>query len=248
MSHQTPTRLPLIDSLRGVAITLMIAYHFCYDLTYFRFVQFDFYRDPFWLNARTLILSLFLLLVGVSLTLAAERRLPWRRYLRRLLIIGLCAGAISLSSYALFEQRWIFFGVLHFIAVASVIGLPFVRWRWPSLLLGSGLIALDRLYSHTLFDQPGLQWIGLMTHKPPTEDYVPLIPWFGLVLIGIFLGRTLLLQSNLKSAAARTPGAAPLRILGWAGRSSLIIYMLHQPILIGVLWLIRFLADGTSTA
>lgn len=228
-------RLLHIDLLRGIAIALMVAYHFCYDLSYFGYASFDFQTDPFWLHTRTLILSLFLLLVGVSLVLSTRQGLRLRPYLRRLGILIACAALISLASSLMFGSRWIFFGVLHFIALASVLGVLFVRVPWLALPLGIGLIILDQSFSHAYFDQPGLQWIGLMTHKPATEDYVPLIPWFGVVLIGI----------GLAKAFVRTPpwlmrlNAAPLaRLLQHAGRHSLPIYMLHQPLLIGALWLI----------
>lgn len=233
-------RLQSVDALRGLAIALMIAYHFCYDLTYFGFARFDFFNDPFWLNARTLILSLFLLVAGISLTLATHAGVRVPAFLKRLLILAGAAALISMTSHFMFGPRWIFFGVLHFIAVASVLGLPFVRRPRLALICGFALIALDRVFAHALFDQPGLQWIGLMTHKPPTEDYVPLVPWFGAVLIGIFLGRAVWLREPALSIA-RWRSAHPLaRALRFAGRHSLTIYLLHQPLLMGLLWAVRF--------
>lgn len=230
-------RLIHIDLLRGIAILLMIAYHFSYDLTYFGFVNFDFHNDPFWLHARTLILSLFLLVVGISLVLSTRNGLRLPPYLRRLGILAGSALLISLSSYLMFGPRWIFFGVLHFIVLASVLGLPFVRVPWLALLLGSGLIVLDRLFSHGFFDHAAVQWIGLMTHKPLTEDYVPLIPWLGVVLIGIGLAGTF---SRQPPPWLEQQGATPVaRLLRLAGRHSLLIYLLHQPLLLGLLWLVN---------
>lgn len=235
------TRLPSIDALRGLAIVLMIAYHFCYDLTYFGFARFDFFNDPFWLHSRTFILSLFLLVAGMSLTLATCDGVRLRPYLQRLGLIAGCAALISLTSHFMFGPRWIFFGVLHFIVVASVLGLAFVRRPRTALLCGSTLIALDRVFAHPLFDQTALQWLGLMTHKPPTEDYVPLIPWFGVVLIGISLGHAL---RRRITQPQRPSDALPVRLLASAGRHSLVIYMLHQPVLMGTLWILRRL--GTA--
>lgn len=237
----TPTtaavkRLSSIDLLRGIAIALMILFHFSYDLNHFGFIQIDVYNDPFWLHARTFILSLFLLLVGISLSLATARNIHWRPYLRRLGLIAGCAALISLSSYLMFGPRWIFFGVLHFITVASVLCLPLVRLPWLALLLGVGLLALAQLFSHPFFDQAAFNWIGLMTFKPATEDYVPLIPWLGVVCIGVFLGHTLTRLRNPPTAAPAHPIATTFIR---AGRHSLIIYMLHQPLLIGLLWALR---------
>ena len=234
-------RLAHIDLLRGIAIALMVTYHFSYDLTYFGFADFDFHNDPFWLHARTFILSLFLLLVGISLVLSTRNGLQARPYLRRLGILVGCAALISLSSYLMFGPRWIFFGVLHFIALASVLGLLFVHARRLALILGGGLIALDLGFSDAFFDQPALQWFGLMTYKPPTEDYVPLLPWFGVVLIGIGMARPLVGMSPWLNKCCPNPLA---RWLGTAGRHSLLIYMLHQPLLIGSLWVVKRLSSG----
>jgi uncharacterized membrane protein len=235
----SPSRFQSVDLLRGLAVASMVVYHVCYDLTYFGFARFDFFTDPFWLHARTLILSSFLLVAGISLALATHDGVRPRPYVKRLGAIAGCAALISVSSYFMFGPRWIFFGVLHFIAVASVLGLGFVRQPGLAWVVGIALIALDRVFAHAIFDQPYLHWLGLMTYKPPTEDYVPLIPWFGVVLIGIVLGRALWLRTPA-SAVARWHSARPLaRLLSLAGRHSLLIYMLHQPLLMGMLWVTR---------
>ncbi|MDX1824718.1 MAG: heparan-alpha-glucosaminide N-acetyltransferase [Thiohalomonadales bacterium] len=230
------SRFQLIDIFRGVAIVLMVLYHFCYDLEYFSLASFDFSHDPFWLGLRTLIVSLFLGLVGVSLVLANENGLNPRRYFKRLGMLVLFALAITVTSYFMFPGRTIVFGILHFIAFASVAGLLFVSWPLTSLVIGIGLIGLNLVFEHRFFDQPAMHWIGLMTHRPATEDYVPVIPWFGVVLIGIFLGHYLLRISSLQFIRRYHTNRLPGRGLALAGRHSLLIYMLHQPILFGLLW------------
>ncbi len=231
------SRYLLVDVLRGLAIVLMIVYHFTFDLNYFHQVRVDFYNDPFWLGFRALIVSLFLGLVGVSLYLATRRGLDRRRYLRRLGMVAGCAALVSLGSYLVFPRSMIYFGILHFIAVASVLALPMVRFHWLNLVLGLALLALGLGVQHPLFDHPALHWVGLMTHKPITEDYVPLLPWLGVVLLGIFAGR--LLYREPLPAVARWHSEHPLpRLLALGGRHSLLIYMVHQPLLFGVLGLI----------
>jgi uncharacterized membrane protein len=220
--------------MRGVAIVMMVIYHFCFDLSWLRLADFDFYADPFWLTARTLILGTFLFLVGVSLVLATGSGLNLRRYLRRLAVLVAAALLVSAATWWMFGERFVFFGVLHFIAVASVLGLPFVRAGWLNPVLAVALVVLASVYQSAWFDQPGWRWIGLMTHKPLTEDYVPLLPWFGVVLFGIFAAPAV---RNLacRLSSRQTTG------LGWlafAGRHSLLIYLLHQPLLMGGLMLI----------
>ena len=234
MLAQAPgSRLVLVDAMRGFAILLMVIYHFCFDLSYFGLAPFDFYQDRFWLNFRTLILSLFLGLVGVSLVLSSQPRLNVRRYLHRLLVLVASAALVSLASWWMFGERLVFFGVLHFIVVASLLGLLFVRAGWLNLIAGVGVILFATQYQSAWFDTPGRRWIGLMTHKPPTEDYVPLLPWIGVVLLGLFAGPFIRqwLQTHLQGMT----GAAPIRRLALAGRHSLVIYLIHQPLLIGAL-------------
>ena len=234
----TTARYPLVDTLRGVAIVLMIAYHFTFDLTYYRVLNIDFNHTPFWLGARAFIVSLFLGLVGVSLHLATAHGLNQRNYFRRLLILVACAVLVSLASYQIFPRTFIYFGVLHFIAVASVLGLAFTRLYWSNLLLGIALIAVGLLFHDAAFDSRLLGAIGFMTFKPLTEDYVPLAPWFGVVLIGMFLGRSVFARNPSPDWAGWHSAHSFARLLAFGGRHSLLIYMLHQPVMLGVLYLI----------
>lgn len=230
------SRIQLFDVLRGVAIGLMAAYHFCFDLNYFSFTHFNFNYDPFWLGFRALILSLFLGLAGISLVLATANSFNLRRYFRRLAWLAACATLVSISSRMLFPNSWIFFGVLHFILLASILGLAFLRLHWTNLLLGSGLIFLGLTVQHPLFDHPWLQWFGLMTYKPLTEDYVPLLPWFGIVLLGMFLGKLCLHSDTGKRLSGWQSDQPATKLLAFAGRHGLLIYMLHQPVLLGMLY------------
>lgn len=233
-SPRSKQRLLLIDALRGVAIVMMVVFHFCFDLSYFGLADFDFYGDSFWVHARTLILSSFLFLVGVSLILTTRQGLVLDRYLRRLAYLVAAALLVSLSTWWMFAERFVFFGVLHFIALASVLGLLLVRARWLNLILGIAVIIVANRYQSPWFDEPGRRWIGLMTHKPPTEDYVPLLPWFGVVMLGAFAGPAM---QRLASRVQPHCAVSPVEYLAFAGRHSLLIYLLHQPLLLGGLTL-----------
>ena len=135
----------------------------------------------------------------------------------------------------MFGARFVFFGVLHFIAVASVLGLLFLRFDWINLLFGIGLIVFAGTNTFSWFDQVGWRWIGLMTHKPATEDYVPLLPWFGVVLIGVFIAKRLLRLAWIPSLEHSLTDSRLVRILAFSGQRSLWIYLVHQPLLIGLL-------------
>ncbi|MEN6586348.1 MAG: heparan-alpha-glucosaminide N-acetyltransferase [Sulfuricella sp.] len=231
-----PSRINGVDMARGVALALMICYHFCFDLNYFQLAEFDFYHSAFWLFARAMIVTLFLLLVGISLHLATANGLRRASYLRRLVTLVACAALVSAASYSMYPASGIFFGVLHFIALASLLGLFFTRFYGINLVTGVTWIAAGLLIQHPWFDQPWANWIGLMTHKPVTEDYVPLFPWFGVVLLGLFLGKSLTRSAQGKRPQKSLPTAYGNRMLALAGRHSLAIYMLHQPVLLGILY------------
>lgn len=231
-------RYSAVDVLRGCAVVLMVAYHFSFDLDYYGLLRIDFHNQPFWLDARAFIVTLFLGTAGISLVLANRNAVNWRSRFRRIGILAGCAALVSAASYFLFPNSWIFFGVLHFIALASLLALPFLRWHWPNLLAGLALLVIGLSIALPAFDHPWLQWFGLMTYKPITEDYVPLLPWFGVVLIGIFLGRFLLNQAGLATVRAWQPRGKVSRWIAFAGRHSLVIYMLHQPLLMGALYLV----------
>jgi uncharacterized membrane protein len=226
-------RVPAIDALRGAAVLAMIAFHFCFDLANFRLVSWNFYRDAFWLNARTGILSSFLLIAGVSLVLADSQRPVPRAFWRHVGVIAGCAALVSLGSYVVFPQSFIWFGVLHAIAVSLVLARPLVRQPWLALAVGAAVILAGNLVANPAFDSRTLGWLGFATTKPHTEDYVPLFPWSGGVLVGIALGHALRQASFRPVAlAARLP-----RWIAWLGRHSLVTYMIHQPILLGILYL-----------
>jgi uncharacterized membrane protein len=211
----------------------MVVYHFSFDLNYFGWVQQDFNHDAVWLNFRALIVTLFLFTVGVSLQFAQAAPDAQRRFWQRFLRIAGCAALVSLGSYLMFPQTFIYFGILHFIALASLLAWPLVNAGAWNLLVGVAALAIGNGVQHPVFDQPFLHWLGLMTHKPRTEDYVPLLPWFGVVALGLYAGAQL-----ARHPIAQLDAASPRR-LAWLGRHSLLIYMLHQPLLIGVLWLAR---------
>ena len=229
----TGPRVAGVDALRGGALCLMFAYHFAFDLRYYRVIAADFEHDPFWLGFRAVIVASFMALVGVSLVLADRAGVTPARFWRRIGVIAACALAASAASWVMFPRSFIYFGILHGIAVASILAWPLVRRPWIALVIGCVLIIAGFGWSNPAFDAPPLSWIGFVTAKPATEDYVPLAPWAGFVGLGIALGHQLARQAY----RALAPLAAAPRWLRWLGRQSLAVYMVHQPILLGLLWL-----------
>lgn len=210
----------------------MAAYHFCFDLNHFGWIRQDFYRDPVWTWQRTCIVSLFLFCAGGGQALAVAAGQRAGRFWRRWVQVAGCALLVTLSSRVMFPDSWISFGVLHGIAVMLVL-LRLGLARLPDavlLVLAAAAIALPRFVQHPVFDSRWTDWVGLVTHKPVTEDYVPLLPWMGLMLPGFVVTRR---WPRLWQGSA----PAPLAVLG---RWSLSFYMVHQPVLIGALMAAQF--------
>lgn len=225
-----------LDALRGLAIVWMVGFHFSFDLNHLGWLSpaQDFYRDPFWTGQRTAIVSLFLLCAGLGQALAGQGGQGWPRFWRRWAQVAACALLVSAGSALMFPRSWISFGVLHGMAVMLlVLRLLSPRCGLAGLVGGGALaLALPRLVQHSWFDSRLTNWLGLVTHKPVTEDYVPVLPWLGVMLWGLALGRWLLARHH-----ALLTGPAPrlARPLVWLGQHPLSVYMLHQPLLIGAL-------------
>ncbi|MFO1396988.1 MAG: heparan-alpha-glucosaminide N-acetyltransferase [Burkholderiales bacterium] len=226
-------RIAGIDALRGLAVIAMVAFHFCFDLAHFGVIAANFYRDAFWLHARTAILSSFLLLAGVSLVLAQRTAQGRAGFWRHVATIAACALLVTAATFVAFPQSYVTFGVLHAIALCLVLLRPLVARPWLALALGVAVIAAGNAFTATAFDGPPWGFVGFATVKPRTEDYVPLFPWAGVMLAGIALGHALL-RHDFRAVA---PFGILPRFVRWLGRHSLLVYMLHQPLLFGALWL-----------
>nr|WP_110375847.1 heparan-alpha-glucosaminide N-acetyltransferase [Chelatococcus asaccharovorans] len=247
--HRPPRpRLPLVDVARGVAIVAMVIYHFSWDLSFFGLVATDVATAPGWRLFAQMIAGSFLGLVGVGLVLAHGDGIRWRPFLRRLGLIALAAAAVTLGSYLLFPDSFIFFGILHAIALTSLLGLAFVRL--PSIVTAIAAaiaFALPALASSAFFNAPGLLWLGLATRVPSTNDYIPLLPWFGCVLSGIVIAQLLLRRPPLPGWLRQEAPGSVGRGLVFAGRHSLAIYLLHQLVLLGLLWAFVQVAEPART-
>lgn len=228
----------VVDQLRGLAIVLMIYFHFSYDLAHFGFTDSDFYHDAYWLNLRTIIVSLFLFVVGISLVLASRKGIQYKAFFRRIGILLLFSVIITINSYFMFPGRTIIIGILHFIALASLLGMLFLHVYFLNLALGVFIIWLGSTVQLVMFNNVWLHWIGMMTHRPATEDYVPLVPWLGVVLLGMFFGQTMLKITILKKLMLKNINHPITHGLSYLGQHSLLIYILHQPILYGSTWLV----------
>jgi uncharacterized membrane protein len=235
-------RLPLIDALRGFAVAQMIVYHFIYDLNYFGWAQLAMNRDQPWIGWRTAIVSQFLLLVGVSLVLRLRHKPGWRDFALRWAQVAAAAALVSLGSGLMFGPRLIYFGILHFIAVALIVARLLAPLHAWNLALAAAAFVAWLVYRDPLFNAFPANIIGFVTAKPRTEDYVPLFPWIAVVLAGVGLGSLWQRRGFPLWAPAQRFNRRPPRMLVLLGTWALTVYLIHQPIMIGLLWLVRTVA------
>jgi uncharacterized membrane protein len=221
------TRAQAIDVARGVALVAMIAYHACWFATDAGLVALDLRALGWHLFQRSIAASFFLL-VGVSLALA---RPSAGKAAGRIARIAACALVVTATSAVLDPHRIVTFGILHTIAVSSLLALPLLRLGAGNVLLGAVLVVLGTVVS--LPSHPLLDWTGLGGTPAPAFDFQPLLPWLGVVLWGPVLGRALLGPWG-KPVLAWNSGSAPARGLAFLGRHSLIVYMAHVPVLFGI--------------
>lgn len=225
-------RRQAIDVYRGVAILAMAAYHATWDLNYYGIIEVGIGVDALWFTIQRSILTAFLLLVGAGLWLAHKDGVDWRKFWKREALLLAAALGVSAVTWFQFGAYFAYFGVLHAIALSSLLALPLVRAPlWAVIGVAIAFLFLPAVFTADLFNTPWLAWIGFFTAVPETADLVPMFPWFGVVLIGL-IGMRL-----LEAAPAFTWSSPALwaRTLALIGRWSLIIYLVHQPLLFGII-------------
>lgn len=253
LSHRQPAqRYWEVDALRGLAILLMVSYHFVFDLVWFGYAQVTLTSGP-WLICARMSAILFLLLVGVALALQhmhrARQEHPRPRlgpYLVRGLKVLGWGVVITLVSWAVMGRPVILFGILHLIGVATMLAYPFLG-RFPlNAGVGVGLIGIGVLLNAQPAHHPWWLWLGWRPVNFYQLDYFPLLPWFGVTLLGIAIGQWVYPGGMRRWPLSALDHWGALRPLAWLGQRSLLIYLAHQPVLFALLMLVGLLGMAPS--
>ena len=240
-----PPRYWEIDALRGVAVVGMIGFHLAWDLAMFGLVRIQMGRGP-WPWFSRVIATTFLALVGVSLVISDSRRQGtprFRKYLfRGAKVFGL-GMIITLVTYLALGHSYVVFGILHLIGFSIVAAYPFTpyRRRWVSLPLGIALIVAGAYLNRQTATTPWFIWLGVNERGRSMVDWYPVLPWFGMVLIGIWLGHKLYRDGQRRFSLPDRSGAPVIRQLALIGRHALLVYLVHQPVLMGILFAVDWL-------
>ncbi|MBL4941278.1 MAG: DUF1624 domain-containing protein [Colwellia sp.] len=223
-----------LDLMRTLAIVLMVIFHFIYDLRYFGWVNWDIPNGDGWRHFRYVILTLFFLCIGASLVYSHQDKFHFKSFFFRLGKVAIGAILITLMSLVMFAQQWVYFGVLQFIIVASLFGALFIYLPKISLITGISIIMI------ALLGWINKRWpFDYINDLLPdyTTDFVPLFPWLGVILLGITLGHNKAFNRKIFNESPLT------NLLAKPGKHSLIIYLLHQPLMFALLTPIHWLLN-----
>ncbi len=229
-------RVIWLDLGRSAALLGMIVFHFARDMEMFGWLAPGTTLSGGWALFARLIAGLFIFLSGISFVLAHRQRIDWHAWARRVLAIAGSASLVTLVTYVAFPGQFIYFGILHAIAFFSVVGLIFLRV--PVLLTSSAAFAMlvvEAAFGKSLISTPWLAWTGLSTAVRPAMDFIPVVPWFAAFLCGMAFAEA----APPALFWARSTVSTVTRLLAWPGRHSLLIYLVHQPALIALFWIVR---------
>ena len=235
-----------IDFLRGIAIVIMIIYHLLYNMNYFGQYNINLY-SVFWLYFAPATAAVFILLVGISLTLSFSRAKKlskvkskskfFLKYLRRGLKVFSWGLIITLVTRIFLGKAFVIFGILHLIGISIILAYPFLKLRLWNLLIGILIIFLGLYLKGLTFNFYWLVWLGFKPVHFYSVDYFPILPWFGVVLMGLFVGNLIYPDYCRKFHLHDFSNFSIIKSFCFLGKHSLLIYLLHQPLIIAVLYL-----------
>ena len=230
-----------IDFLRGFAIILMIFFHILYDLNFFSITNFRIYSGIILYIAR-LSASIFVVLAGISLSISYSKSKNWLKtndiilkFIKRGLKILFLGVIISVITWFYIPRGFVVFGILHFIGTSIILSLIFIRYRVINIIFGLFFIIVGFYLKSLTFDFNILIPLGFIPNNFWTIDYFPLFPWFGIFLIGISIGNIIYPDFKRKYEIKDLSKKLLVKSFCFLGRNSLLIYFLHQPIIIGII-------------
>lgn len=215
-------RYPEIDIARGTAVILMLVFHSFFDAYYFGKIELS---GAFWYYFPRFIGGMFIFISGYTLSVV---RPDAGRLKKKTLKLASLAAIITAVTFAFVPSEVVVFGIIHFFTLATITGYIFLRYPKIQLPAGVALFVMGLVISRIKVDTGILVWLGLISYSFSTLDYYPLLPWFGVFLIGMFFGNV----AKPKGVRLNVP------VLPYLGRNSLKIYIVQHPVIILALHLL----------
>jgi uncharacterized membrane protein len=218
-------RVLWLDNFRSLSVYMMILFHFTYDLTIFHLIELDM-NQGFWFYFPRFIAGSFLFCVGASLEQSSLNDLNFKKMLPRLFKIGIGATLVSLLTWIFYKNYWIYFGTLHCIFFASLFGYFLIRKPLLQLILFLVITVLQWVFHYDV------KWVSSLINRP-SMDFIPIYPWMNWVLLGMLAGPLINKYYPTIGTMSRW----------WIlpGQYSFSIYLIHQPLIIGILSLVKML-------
>ena len=227
-----------VDFLRGVGISMMVVSNFITDLQLF--LGYSGHR-LFWSFFAVTTAFIFVFISGLSFWISYSRTVkrtvrPYPKYLRRFLELFGLGILITLITHFFLRGMTVYFGILHFLGTAGIIAIPFHRFGRYNLLWALFFI-LGSLWVGQLHGSIWLLPLGITPRRFYSPDYFPIFPWFGVYLLGLAAG-SMFYPEGMRKPELNIPRSTVLSFLCFAGRHTLKIYLIHQPVLVGLLRLL----------
>ena len=216
----------------------MVIFHFGFDLNNFHYVNIDIRHGLEWRYFRYVIVTMFVFLAGVSLCLANQNGINFTKLKKRVLVLASASLLVTIGSYTQFPSSWIYFGILHFFLFASVFGLFFIKFPKLAFIVGLGIVL------GYVFGVLHMHWLFALLHGPLhlpvryTQDLANVVPWFGVFLLGMSFASVKAMEKVFNNDFFNSQNRVN-RSFSFLGRHSLLIYLLHQPMLFAIFFLLN---------
>ena len=234
-------RILLLDITRGICVLAMVAYHFCWDLGYFGFIDLRLMTQGYGLFIAQLIGLSFITIAGISSRILSLSDSFKQKFLKRFFKLVFISAIISTATFMLNRNSFIFFGILHFLSVCSLISLILIYFKSSFHLFLIFLCAAAISISKITFNLPFmLSWLGFNEEIPITNDFYPIFPWITFYFFGFWSGKIIYEKISQKDYGFSIPinGTNILfKFFEYMGRKALTIYILHQPILFSLFFI-----------
>ena len=244
-----------LDAIKGSLVLAMIAYHACYVAVMFGLSDIELYSGFWWVFPRVIAAG-FVSVSGWNLAAKRARGAGFMAFARRAGMLALVALTISAVTWPVLGKGFVFFGVIHLLALSSLLAYPLLGRPALAAVAALAFLTAGIALGRYRFDFTWLAWLGLRPQALYPADYQPLAPWFAFAAFGaaagdMLRGRRWSVPAGRKTRQAselplRLREAPPvlLRFLAATGRRSLVVYLAHLPLLYGLGWLLDMLKNS----